>query len=295
MSLLSLTQLRSTNHFQICYFCFMENYLASLFSKQDYNKNNFFLIAGPCVAEGENSVMEIADKVSGLCKKYKIPFVFKASYRKANRTSASSFTGIGDEAALKILKSVGEKYNVPVVTDIHSHEEAAMAAEYADVLQIPAFLCRQTDLLIAAAKTGKIINVKKGQFLNGPSMKFAVDKIKNAGNEKVWLTERGNTFGYQDLVVDYRNITWMKKIGVPVIMDCTHSLQQPNQTGGVTGGNPQMIETIAKAAIATGADGLFIETHPDPENAKSDGANMLRLDLLEPLIEKLVRLRAAIN
>ena len=273
----------------------MDNYLSSLFSKQNYDKKNFFLIAGPCVAESENIVMEIAEKVSGICQKFHVPFIFKASYRKANRTSSNSFTGIGDEVALKMLKKAGDIFSVPVTTDIHAHEEAAMAAEYADILQIPAFLCRQTDLLIAAAKTDRIVNVKKGQFLSGPSMKFAADKIKNAGNEKVWLTERGNTFGYQDLVVDYRNITWMKEIGVPVVMDCTHSLQQPNQTSGITGGNPALIETIAKAAIATGADGLFIETHPDPASAKSDGANMLRLDLLEPLIEKLVRLRAAVG
>ncbi len=272
----------------------MQNYLTTLFSKQQYDKNNFFLIAGPCIAEGQDVVMEIAEKVSGICKKLAIPYIFKASYRKANRTSASSFTGIGDEAALQLIKNAGEKFAVPTTTDIHAHEEAAMAAAYADVLQIPAFLCRQTDLLIAAAKTGKIINVKKGQFLSGPSMKFAVDKIKNEGNDKVWLTDRGNTFGYQDLVVDYRNITWMKEIAVPVVMDCTHSLQQPNQTSGITGGNPALIETIAKAAIATGADGLFIETHPNPAVAKSDGANMLRLDLLEPLLEKLVRVRQSI-
>lgn len=272
----------------------MEKQLTTLFKDQAYDNKNFFLIAGPCVIESESIVAEIAEKITEACKKFKIPVVLKGSYRKANRTSAESFTGIGDEKALKILKAAGEKCNVPVVTDIHSHEEAAMAAEYADVLQIPAFLCRQTDLLIAAAKTGKFINVKKGQFLSGPSMKFAVDKIKNAGNEKVWLTERGNTFGYQDLVVDYRNITLMKEIGVPVIMDCTHSLQQPNQVSGITGGNPALIETIAKAAIATSADGLFIETHPDPACAKSDGANMLRLDLLEPLLEKLIRLREAV-
>ena len=265
-----------------------------LFANQEYNKNNFFLIAGPCITESEDVVMEIGEKVSAVCKRLEIPYIFKASYRKANRTSASSFTGIGDEAALKLIKKVGKKFNVPTTTDIHAHEEAAMAAEYVDVLQIPAFLCRQTDLLVAAAKTGKIVNVKKGQFLSGPSMKFAVDKIKQAGNNNVWLTERGNTFGYQDLVVDYRNITWMKEIGVPVIMDCTHSLQQPNQTSGVTGGNPSLIETIAKAAIATGADGLFIETHPNPSVAKSDGANMLRLDLLEELLEKLVRVRQSI-
>ena len=272
----------------------MENYLPDLFKNQRYNNNNFFLIAGPCVVENEDLVMEVAEKVSTICKKLEIPYIFKASYRKANRTSASSFMGIGDEVAMELIKKTGERFSLPTTSDIHSSEEAAIAAEYIDILQIPAFLCRQTDLLIAAATTGKIVNVKKGQFLNGPSMKFAVDKIKNAGNNKVGLIERGNTFGYQDLVVDYRNITWMKDIGVPVIMDCTHSLQQPNQVGGVTGGNPELIETIAKAAIATGADGLFIETHPNPSVAKSDGANMLRLDLLEPLLEKLVRLRAAV-
>ena len=276
------------------YFCEMDTHLTTLFANQHYNKNNFFLIAGPCVTEGEDVVMQIGEKVSAICKRLEIPYIFKASYRKANRTSASSFTGIGDEVALKLIKEVGKKFNVPTTTDIHAHEEAAMAAEYVDVLQIPAFLCRQTDLLVAAAKTGKIINVKKGQFLSGPSMKFAVDKINQAGNNKVWLTDRGNTFGYQDLIVDYRNITWMKEIGVPVIMDCTHSLQQPNQTSGITGGNPLLIETISKAAIATGADGLFIETHPNPSVAKSDGANMLKLDLLEELLEKLVKVRAAI-
>ena len=272
----------------------MDTYMTELFKTQQYNKNNFFLIAGPCVVESEDLVMEVAEKVSAICRRLHIPCIFKASYRKANRTSASSFTGIGDEEAMMLIKKVGEKYLLPTTTDIHSHEEAAIAARYVDILQIPAFLCRQTDLLIAAAKTGKIVNVKKGQFLNGPSMKFAVDKIKNAGNNKVGLIERGNSFGYQDLVVDYRNITWMKEINVPVIMDCTHSLQQPNQAAGVTGGNPELIETIAKAAIATGADGLFIETHPNPSVAKSDGANLLRLDLLEPLLEKLVRLRTAV-
>jgi 2-dehydro-3-deoxyphosphooctonate aldolase (KDO 8-P synthase) len=265
-----------------------------LFYNQQYTKNNFFLIAGPCITESEELVMEVAEKVLAICTKLEIPYIFKASYRKANRTSANSFTGIGDEAALKIIKKVGEKFNIPTTTDIHAHEEAAMAANYVDVLQIPAFLCRQTDLLVAAAKTGKIVNVKKGQFLSGPSMKFAVDKIVQSGNDKVWLTDRGNTFGYQDLVVDYRNITWMKEIGVPVIMDCTHSLQQPNQTSGITGGNPALIETIAKAAVATGIDGLFIETHPNPSVAKSDGANMLRLDLLEDLLTKLVRVRQSI-
>jgi 2-dehydro-3-deoxyphosphooctonate aldolase (KDO 8-P synthase) len=271
----------------------MENYLQDLFSKQQYDTNNFFLIAGPCVVESEELINEVAEKVSGICKRLGIPYIFKASYKKANRTSANSFTGIGDEEALQLVKKLGEKYTLPTTSDIHTAQEAAMAAKYVDVLQIPAFLCRQTDLLVAAGETGKIVNVKKGQFLNGPSMKFAVEKINNTGNTKVGLIERGNTFGYQDLVVDYRNITWMKEIGTPVIMDCTHSLQQPNQTGGVTGGNPELIETIAKAAIATGADGLFIETHPNPAVAKSDGANMLNLSLLEPLLEKLVRLRKA--
>lgn len=272
----------------------MENHLTALFKDQTYNSKNFFLIAGPCVVESEDMVMEVAEKVSTICKRLAIPYIFKSSYRKANRTSAGSFTGIGDEEGLQLIKKVGDKFFIPTTTDIHAHEEAAMAAQYVDVLQIPAFLCRQTDLLIAAAKTGKVVNVKKGQFLSGPSMKFAVEKIKQAGNDKVGLIERGNTFGYQDLVVDYRNITWMKEINVPVIMDCTHSLQQPNQAGGITGGNPELIETIAKAAIATGADGLFIETHPNPACAKSDGANMLRLELLEPLLEKLVRVRTAV-
>lgn len=273
----------------------MENYLKDLFSNQQYNENNFFLIAGPCVVESDEIVMGIAEKVSAVCKKLEIPYIFKASYRKANRTSANSFTGIGDENALKLIKKVGEHFSLPTTTDIHTAEEAAMAAKYVDILQIPAFLCRQTDLLIAAAKTGKVVNVKKGQFLSGPSMKFAVEKIKNEGNDKVGLIERGNTFGYTDLVVDYRNITWMKEINVPVIMDCTHALQQPNQTGGVTGGNPELIETIAKAAVATGADGLFIETHLNPAFAKSDGANMLKLDLLEGLLEKLVRIKSSLT
>ena len=272
----------------------MEKHLKDLFSNQKYNEDNFFLIAGPCVVESEEIVMGIAEKVAAICARLEIPYIFKASYRKANRTAANSFTGIGDRNALELIKKVGEKFLIPTTTDIHTAEEATMAAEYVDVLQIPAFLCRQTDLLIAAAKTGKIVNVKKGQFLSGPSMKFAVEKINTAGNDKVGLIERGNTFGYTDLVVDYRNITWMKEIKVPVIMDCTHALQQPNQSGGITGGNPELIETIAKAAIATGADGLFIETHPNPAVAKSDGANMLRLDLLESLLEKLVRIRKAV-
>jgi 2-dehydro-3-deoxyphosphooctonate aldolase (KDO 8-P synthase) len=272
----------------------MENFLTDLFKGQSYNPANFFLIAGPCVVEGEPLVMDIAGKVADICKRLAIPYVFKASYRKANRTSAGSFTGIGDEAALQLIQKAGVSVGVPTTTDIHAHEEAGLAAPYVDILQIPAFLCRQTDLLVAAAQTGKVVNVKKGQFLSGASMKFAVEKIQNNGNNKVILTERGNTFGYQDLVVDYRNLPIMAAHGVPVVMDCTHSLQQPNQTSGVTGGNPAMIETIAKAAIATGANGLFIETHPNPAQAKSDGANMLRLDLLEGLLEKLVTLRAAV-
>jgi 2-dehydro-3-deoxyphosphooctonate aldolase (KDO 8-P synthase) len=272
----------------------MQNFLQQLFKGQNYNSQNFFLIAGPCVAESEEMVTHIAEKVSAICAKLAIPYVFKASYRKANRTSANSFTGIGDEKALQLIQKVGQQFGLPTTTDIHTAEEAALAAKYVDILQIPAFLCRQTDLLEAAAKTGKIVNIKKGQFLSGPSMRFAAEKVNQNGNPNVLLTDRGNSFGYTDLVVDYRNITWMKEIGTPVIMDCTHALQQPNQTSGVTGGNPQLIETIAKAAIAAGADGLFIETHPDPANAKSDGANMLHLTKLEALLEKLVRVRQAI-
>ncbi|MEO6327703.1 MAG: 3-deoxy-8-phosphooctulonate synthase [Ginsengibacter sp.] len=272
----------------------MENYLEELFKDQQYDGNNFFLIAGPCIVEGEEIVFEIAERVAAICKKHGVPYILKSSYKKANRTSSSSFTGIGDEKALNIIKSAGKKFSLPTTTDFHTAEEAKLAAGYVDVLQVPAFLCRQTDLLVAAAKTGKIVNVKKGQFLNGDAMKFAVQKIKNTGNDKVMLTERGNTFGYHDLVVDFRNIPEMKKNNVPVIMDCTHSLQRPNQSGGVTGGNPELIETIAKAAVAAGADGLFIETHPDPENAKSDGANMLNLAKLDGVIEKLVKLRNAL-
>ena len=269
-------------------------YLQSLFSKQSYQPNSFFLIAGPCVVESEELVMEIAEKLATLGKIYGIPCVFKASYRKANRTSAGSFTGIGDDLGLSLVKKAGDAFGLPTTSDIHSAPEAALAAPFVDILQIPAFLCRQTDLLQAAAATGKVVNVKKGQFLSGPSMKFAVEKIQQAGNDQIILTERGNSFGYQDLVVDYRNIPWMQEHGVPVVMDCTHSLQQPNQSSGVTGGNPQLIGTIAKAAIAAGADGLFIETHPNPSVAKSDGANMLPLHLLEPLLEQLVRIRKAL-
>lgn len=273
----------------------MVKFLEELFRNQSYDQSNFFLLAGPCVVESEELIMQVAEKVSGTCKKLGIPYVFKSSYRKANRTSAGSFTGLGDDTAMKMLQKTGQRFNLPVVTDIHSPEEAARAAEYVDVLQIPAFLCRQTDLLVAAANTGKIINVKKGQFVSGEAMKFAVDKIKKAGNDKVMLTERGTTFGYQDLVVDYRNIPAMQAHGVPVVMDVTHSLQQPNQTSGVTGGNPQLIGTIAKAAVAAGADGLFIETHPDPSQALSDGANMLQLDLLEDLLVQCLKIRKAIS
>ena len=272
----------------------MEKFLKDLFVGQSYDEENFFLLAGPCVVESEELLFEVAAKVSAICKKLGIPYIFKSSYRKANRTSGTSFTGLGDDVAMRMLQNTGKKYSLPVVTDIHTAEEARIAADYADVLQIPAFLCRQTDLLIAAAETGKIVNVKKGQFVSGEAMKFAVDKIRNAGNDKIMLTERGTTFGYQDLVVDYRNIPAMQAHGVPVVMDVTHALQQPNQTSGITGGNPQLIGTLAKAAIAAGADGLFIETHPNPAVAKSDGANMLKLDLLEGLLEQLVRLRKAV-
>jgi len=256
---------------------------------------NFLLIAGPCVVESEEIVFGTAAYLKELSEKYHIPFVFKSSYRKANRSRGDSFSGIGDIKALKILNEVRKKYSVPVITDIHNPDEAAMAAEWVDVLQIPAFLCRQTDLLAAAAATGKWINIKKGQFLSGASMKFAVDKVKESGNNKIMLTDRGNMFGYQDIVVDFRNIPVMKQIGVPVIMDITHSLQQPNQEQGVSGGRPEMIETLGKAAISVGADGIFIETHPDPSIAKSDGANMLKLSGMDSLLNKLVALRKIIN
>jgi 2-dehydro-3-deoxyphosphooctonate aldolase (KDO 8-P synthase) len=272
----------------------MEDFIQELFKGQDYDQHNFFLIAGPCVIENETLLNEVAEKVSLICKNHGIPFIFKASYRKANRTSVNSFTGIGDALGLTLLSKTGEKFHIPTTTDIHTAEEASEAAKHVEVLQIPAFLCRQTDLLTAAGETGKIVNIKKGQFVSGEAMKFAVDKVRLTGNNKIILTERGTTFGYQDLVVDYRNIPIMKSHGVPVVMDCTHSLQQPNQTSGITGGNPKMIGTIAKAAIAAGADGLFIETHPDPSKALSDGANMLQLDYLEELIQQLIRIRKSL-
>lgn len=259
------------------------------------NSENFFLLAGPCVIEGEDMALRIAERVVKMTDRLNIPYVFKGSYRKANRSRLDSFTGIGDEKALKILQKVRESFDVPVVTDIHAVEEAELAAEYVDVLQIPAFLCRQTDLLVAAAKTGKIVNIKKGQFLSPGAMRFAADKVVEVGNAQVMLTERGTTFGYQDLLVDYRGIPEMQSFGHPVILDVTHSLQQPNQTSGVTGGMPALIETVAKAGVAVGVDGLFMETHENPNVAKSDGANMLKLDLLENLLEKLVRIRQAVK
>jgi 2-dehydro-3-deoxyphosphooctonate aldolase (KDO 8-P synthase) len=255
----------------------------------------FFLIAGPCAIEGEQMAVDIAGRVSEICKRLEIPYVFKGSYRKANRSKRDSFTGIGDEKALNILKMIGNQFQVPVTTDIHTDAEAALAAEYVDILQIPAFLCRQTSLLVAAAQTGKIVNIKKGQFVSPEAMRFAMEKVQEEGNPNVLLTERGTTFGYQDLIVDFRGIPTMQSFGCPVVLDCTHSLQQPNQSSGVTGGRPALIETIARAGIAVGVNGLFIETHPQPETAKSDGANMLPLDRLEGLLERLVRIRKAIQ
>lgn len=264
----------------------------------DYLKNsktnNFFLLAGPCVIEGESMAMSIAEKIKNITEQLDIPYVFKGSYRKANRSRLDSFTGIGDEKALRILAKVRETFGIPVVSDVHSAEEVKMAADYIDIIQIPAFLCRQTDLLVAAAKTGKVVNVKKGQFLSPGAMKFVAEKITESGNPNVLLTERGTTFGYTDLIIDYRGIPQMKALGFPVILDITHSLQQPNQQSGVTGGMPALIETVAKAGIAVGVDGVFIETHPEPEKAKSDGANMLKLDYLEDLLKKLTRIRQAI-
>lgn len=267
----------------------MINYLKSS------STNNFFLLAGPCVIEGEQMALEIAEKVVKVTSELNIPYVFKGSYRKANRSRIDSFTGIGDENALKILRKVKETFNIPVVTDIHTNEEAEMAAEYVDILQIPAFLCRQTELLVAAAKTGKMVNIKKGQFLSPEAMSFAVQKVIDAGNPHVAITERGTTFGYQDLIVDYRGIPEMQKNNCPVILDVTHSLQQPNQSAGVTGGRPDLIETVARAGIAVGVDGIFIETHQNPAVAKSDGANMLQLDKLPELLRNLTTIRNTIN
>jgi 2-dehydro-3-deoxyphosphooctonate aldolase (KDO 8-P synthase) len=257
--------------------------------------DNFFLFAGPCVVENEKVAFDTAEKILEISEKYKIPFVYKSSYRKANRQRLDSFVGIGDQKALKILQSIAEIYEIPVVTDIHTEDDAFMAAQYVDVIQIPAFLCRQTDLLIAAAKTGRVINIKKGQFVAPESMKYAAQKVEDSGNPNIILTERGSMFGYYDLVVDYRSIVEMKKLGYPVMLDITHSLQKPNLPGGISGGCPELIETIARAGIAVGVDGIFVETHPNPAEALSDGANMLRLDLLESLIEKLVSLKQVVN
>ncbi|MCQ2283914.1 MAG: 3-deoxy-8-phosphooctulonate synthase [Bacteroidales bacterium] len=258
------------------------------------NQRNFFLIAGPCVVEGEEITLRIAREIKAICEELDIPYLFKASYKKANRSSLRSFTGIGNEEALAVLKKVKTEYDLPIVTDIHTEEEAEWAAQVADVLQIPAFLCRQTDLLVAAAKTGKYINIKKGQFLSPESMRFAVEKVRESGNNHVMVTERGTSFGYQDLVVDFRGVKALQENHCPAVLDCTHSLQQPNQSKGVTGGRPDLIETIAKAGVAVGFDGLFMETHPDPASALSDGANMLPLSELKPLLEKLLKIRSVI-
>jgi len=257
------------------------------------DSKNFFLIAGPCAIESEDMAMRIAETVIKITDKYNIPYIFKGSFKKANRSRVDSFTGIGDEKALQILKKVGETFNIPTTTDIHENAHAELAAQFVDVLQIPAFLVRQTDLLVAAAKTNKVVTLKKGQFLSPEAMKFAVQKVKDSGNNKTAIIERGNSFGYTDLIVDYRGIPIMKQYS-PVILDITHSLQQPNQESGVTGGRPELIETIAKAGIAVGADGIFIETHPNPSEAKSDGANMLQLDKLDNLLAKLTKIREAI-
>jgi 2-dehydro-3-deoxyphosphooctonate aldolase (KDO 8-P synthase) len=259
------------------------------------DSGNFFILAGPCVVEGKEITLRIAETVAEICDRLKIPFVFKASYKKANRSKLDSFTGIGDQEGLDILAFVRDKLKVPVVTDIHTAEEAVLASNYVDVLQIPAFLARQTELLIAAGKTGKVVNIKKGQFMAPGAMRLAAEKVQSTGNNNIMLTERGTMFGYQDLIVDYRGIPEMRATGYPVVLDVTHSLQQPNQEAGVTGGRPDMIETIARAGIAVGVDGLFLETHPDPANAKSDGANMIHLDLLEKMLRNLLVLRSAVN
>ncbi len=273
----------------------MVNVLKNIPKLQHLKGDNFFLIAGPCVIEDDKMPFAIAGHIHEICNRLHIPFIFKASYRKANRTNINSFSGIGDRAGLEILQEVGKKYNVAVITDIHTEEEAELAADYVDVLQIPAFLCRQTSLLLAAGKTGKHVNIKKGQFLSPESMQFSIEKVQSTGNNNILVTERGTTFGYQDLIVDFRGIPVMQNFRVPVVLDCTHSLQQPNQLSGVTGGRPELIETLAKAGIAVGVDGLFMEVHPDPAQAKSDGANMLRLDLLENMLHKLITIRQAVT
>jgi 2-dehydro-3-deoxyphosphooctonate aldolase (KDO 8-P synthase) len=272
----------------------MEN-ISSIPLIRHTSSGNFFLIAGSCVIESREMCFTIAEKIIAITDRLKIPYIYKSSYKKANRSKHDSFTGIGDKAGLEVLRDLRKEYNIPVLTDIHSPEEAYFASQYVDVLQIPAFLCRQTDLLVAAAKTGKMVNIKKGQFLSPDSMKFATEKVVQSGNNHVMITDRGTMFGYHDLIVDFRGITEMKKFGFPVILDVTHSLQQPNQNTGVAGGRPDMIETLARAAVAIGIDGLFIETHPEPMLAKSDGANMLRLDLLEHMLEQLVKIKTAIN
>lgn len=280
-----------------CYLCTIKmqsDNKMSLYEKLKDRKDGFFLMAGPCVIEDERMPFEIAERLVDITKRLGLEFIFKASYRKANRSRLDSFTGIGDEKGLKILGEIREKYNIPVVTDIHSTEEAERAARFVDVIQIPAFLCRQTDILVAAAKTGKVVNIKKGQFLSPEAMRFAMDKVADSGNEKIVLTDRGTMFGYHDLIVDFRSIPIMKSFGVPVVMDITHSLQQPNQSSGVSGGMPEMIASIAKAAIAVGADGIFMETHPDPKTAKSDGANMLPLSEVENLLSTLLKIRKAL-
>ena len=278
------------------YFCvkLIQMILSEIPNIKHTNENNFFLLAGPCAIEGEEMALRIAEKIVSITDKLKIPFIFKGSFKKANRSRIDSFTGIGDEKALKILRKVSETFGVPTVTDIHEVSDAQKAAEYVDVLQIPAFLVRQTDLVVAAAETGKVVNLKKGQFMSPASMKHAVQKVLDAGSNKAWITDRGTMFGYQDMIVDFRGIPEMRKFA-PTILDVTHSLQQPNQTAGITGGRPDMIETIARAGIVNNVDGLFIETHFDPTNAKSDGANMLHLDNLESLLSNLVAIRKTIN
>lgn len=280
----------------MCYICikYYNMAIASIPKVKYTDSNNFFLLAGPCAIESEDMALRIAEKVVEIAHKLEIPYVFKGSFKKANRSRIDSFTGIGNEKALKILKKVSDTFDVPTVTDIHEASDAALAAQYVDVLQIPAFLVRQTDLVVAAAKTGKVVNLKKGQFMSPKSMKHAVQKVKDSGSDKAWITDRGTMFGYQDMIVDFRGIPTMQQFA-PTVLDVTHSLQQPNQTLGVTGGRPDMIETIARAGIVNNVDGLFIETHFDPANAKSDGANMLHLDKLEGLLTRLVAIRKLTN